>query len=316
MGRVSFAKRSRTRGRLRCAAVVATVGAGLVDATAAHAQQATKDVDAADDGEMEKTVRASADPTRFLPGVVAAQAGGALVAGSGWGGYDGATHAPPLGSFAEARLARWLVLGVGVVYAQGNDLQPAAARPSVVARAQIPRPAAPRNRRQRRLRVPGRSIRRRGRVLSGRVVLRTGAARPECCSATSPSGATGKATITRASCGWSVWRGWGDASISASTASSGAPSTRPIRVTPSTAPHRSSTRWAPRPLATSARSALFVETGVTGVQLMRFQNGLLAIGGLGAVLIHLRTGRARAPVHLRLIGRCPQAAAVRCMVCP
>jgi hypothetical protein len=29
--------------------------------------------------------------------------------------------------------------------------------------------------------------------------------------------------------------------------------------------------------------ALIVETGITGAQLMRFQNGLLALGGLGAV---------------------------------
>ena len=279
MGRVSLAKRSRTGGCLRCAAVVATVGAALVGATSARAQQATNDIDA--DG-AEKTVRASADPTRFLPGVVAAQAGAALVAGSGWAGYDGATHAPLMGAFAEARLAQWLVLGVGVVYAQGNDLQPAAARPSVVARAQIL------DQRRHGIEASVAFAYREDRYVGedgffqGALSLdRRGEAGMLLANLSFGSDGEGDdhegelRLVGLARLGRHFHLGL-DGDLR--------------RSIDSTDPRRSehgtpSFEYAVGPTATCTVGplALFVETGITGVQLMRFQNGLLAVGGLGAV---------------------------------
>jgi hypothetical protein len=77
------------------------------------------------------------DPTRFLPGAIAAASGSAQAAGLGWAGYDGATHDPMLGAAAEARLGSRLVIGVGVTYAASTSLQPWAVRPSVAARLQL-----------------------------------------------------------------------------------------------------------------------------------------------------------------------------------
>ena len=276
MGRVSFAKRSRTRGWLRSAFVAATLGAALVASTAARAQQEADDLD------MEKTARASADPARFLPGVIAAQAGAALIAGTGWAGYDGATHAPLLGSFAEARLARWLILGVGIVYAQGNDLQPAAVRPSVVARAQILD-----QRRHgidasvafayREDRFVGEDGFFQGAVSFGRH------SEAGMLLANLAYGSDGEGDdhegelrlVGMARLGSRLHLGL-DGDLR--------------RSLDSTDPRRSehgtpSFEYAVGPAATCTVGplALFVETGVTGAQLMRFQNGLLALGGLGAL---------------------------------
>ena len=274
MGRESFAKRSRTRGCLRFASVAATIGAALVASTAARAQQETADVG--------MTASASADPARFLPGVIAAEADAALVAGSGWAGYDGATHAPLLGSFAEARLARWLILGVGLVYAQGNDLQPAAVRPSVVARAQILE-----QRRQgidasvafayREDRYVGEDGFFQGAVSFGR--------RSEAgmLLGNLSFGSDGEGDdhvgelrlVGLARLGNRLHLGL-DGDLR--------------RSIDSTDPRRSehgtpSFEYAAGPVATCAFGplALFVETGIAGAQLARLQNGLLALGGVGAL---------------------------------
>jgi hypothetical protein len=264
---------------LRRVAVVATVGATLVGGTAARAQQAANDLDADD---MEKTVRASADPTRFLPGVVAAQAGAARVAGSGWAGYDGATHAPLMGAFAEARLARWLVLGVGVVYAQRNDLQPAAARPNVVARAQILD--------QRRQGIDAsvafayredRYVGEDGFFQGALSLDRRGEAGVLLANLSFGSDGEGDdhegelRLVGLVRLGRSLNLGLdGDLRRSID-------STDPRRAEHGTP----SFEYAAGPTATCTVGplALFFETAVTGVQLRRFQNGLLAVGGMGAV---------------------------------
>jgi hypothetical protein len=77
------------------------------------------------------------DPARFLPGVIAASAGAARGAGIAWGGYDGATRTPLTGAAAEVRIGARLVLGAGVTYAARDTSEPAALRPSVLARVQI-----------------------------------------------------------------------------------------------------------------------------------------------------------------------------------
>jgi hypothetical protein len=279
MGRVSFAKPSRTRGCLHWIVVVATIGVAVVASTAAHAQQVANDVDADD---TDKTVRASADPARFLPGVVAADAGAALVAGSGWAGYDGATHAPLMGAFAEARLARWLILGVGVVYAQGNDLQPAAARPSVVARAQIL------------------DQRRHGVDASVAFAYREDRYVGEdgFFQGALSVGRRGEAGVLLANLSFGS-DGEGDDHVGELRLVGLARLGRRFslgldgdlrRSIDSTDPRRSehgtpSFEYTAGPTATCTVGplALFVETGVTGAQLMRLQNGLLALGGMGAV---------------------------------
>ena len=276
MGRESFAKRPRTRGCLRFASVVATAGVALVASTAARAQQETADVD------MAKTASASADPARFLPGVIAAEAGAALVAGSGWAGYDGATHAPLLGSFAEARLARWLILGVGIVYAQGNDLQPGAVRPSVVARAQILE--------QRRHGVDASvAFAYREDRYVGEDGFFQGAV---------SFGRRGEAGMLLGNLSFGS-DGEGDDHVGELRLVGLARLGNRLhlgldgdlrRSIDSTDPRRSehgtpSLEYAVGPVATCAFGplALFVETGIAGAQLKRFQNGLLALGGLGAV---------------------------------
>lgn len=131
MGRTNFVAGLRAARALRSVLGLVTVILGLGMATRALAEQT------ADAADWEKQVRASADPGRFLPGLVSADAGKALVSGAGWAGYDGATHDPVMAAMAEARLTRWLVLTVGVVYAPSNDIQPAALRPSVAARVHL-----------------------------------------------------------------------------------------------------------------------------------------------------------------------------------
>jgi hypothetical protein len=276
MGRVSFAKRSRMRGCVCFASVVATVGLALVASTAARAQQEADDVD------VEKTVSASADPARFLPGVIAAQAGAALIAGSGWAGYDGATRAPLLGSFAEARLARWLILGVGIVYAQGNDLQPAAVRPSVVARAQIL------DQRRHGIDASVAFAYREDRYV-GEDGFFQGAVSFD---------RRGEAGMLLGTLSFGS-DGEGDDHVGELRLVGLARLARRLhlgidadlrRSIDSTDPRRSahgtpSFEYAVGPAGTYSVGplALFVETGITGAQLMRFQNGLLALGGLGAV---------------------------------
>ena len=82
-------------------------------------------------------IRAADQPTRFLPDAVAAETGAARTAGVGWGGYDGPTHAPLAGAFAEARIGARFAIGAGATWAPGNDIEPGAVRPSVVARVQL-----------------------------------------------------------------------------------------------------------------------------------------------------------------------------------
>lgn len=117
---------------------------GVLPAAQARAQaQAAGDGDAVGGGqqsalvEYDQFVKASRSPTRFLPGVVAAAAGGARVTAQGWGGYDGATETPLMGASAEARLTSRIVIGAGAVYAPAAFNMPAAVRPHVVARLQI-----------------------------------------------------------------------------------------------------------------------------------------------------------------------------------
>lgn len=84
-----------------------------------------------------RTLRASADPARWLPGAVAASSGSQRAGGFGWGGYDAAAHGPLLGATVEAVLGSRLVIGAGVTYSNAANAQPAMARPSVVARLQV-----------------------------------------------------------------------------------------------------------------------------------------------------------------------------------
>jgi hypothetical protein len=86
---------------------------------------------------QDHAVKASSSPERFLPGTVAPEAGEALVTGLGWGGYDGATHAPLLGALAEARLGSRIVIGVGATYAAASETHPGTVRPSFMARLQL-----------------------------------------------------------------------------------------------------------------------------------------------------------------------------------
>ena len=108
------------------------IGVALVAAAApARAQESLATPDDS------RIIRASDAPERFLPGATAAAAGPALVTGLGWGGYDGATHAPLLGASAEARIGSRLVIGVGATYAPATEIHPGAVRPSFMARVQI-----------------------------------------------------------------------------------------------------------------------------------------------------------------------------------
>jgi hypothetical protein len=77
------------------------------------------------------------DPARFLPGVLSASAGTPLGAGTAWGGYDGATRTPVTGAATEVRLGSRVVLGAGVTYAARDTSEPAALRPSALARVQV-----------------------------------------------------------------------------------------------------------------------------------------------------------------------------------
>ena len=90
-----------------------------------------------DSSVRERVTKAALSPTRFLPGVVMADAGAARVSGLAWGGYDGATETALMGATAEARLSSRFVIGAGAVYAPAAFDQPAAVRPSVVLRFQI-----------------------------------------------------------------------------------------------------------------------------------------------------------------------------------
>lgn len=80
---------------------------------------------------------AAVDPVRFIPDVVAADAGTATATGRGWGGYDGATTTPLVGASAEVRVSARLVVGAGATYAARDGQDSAALRPSVFARYQI-----------------------------------------------------------------------------------------------------------------------------------------------------------------------------------
>ena len=82
-------------------------------------------------------IRASDQPARFLPGVVSADIAMARAAGVGWAGYDSPTRAALAGAFAEARLGSRFAIGAGATWARGNDIEPGAVRPSVVARVQL-----------------------------------------------------------------------------------------------------------------------------------------------------------------------------------
>jgi hypothetical protein len=118
-----------TRSRSIALAIAATA---LLAASSAHAEApgTVEDPTAA--------VRTLApDPARFLPGVLSASAGTALGAGAAWGGYDGATRTPLTGAATELRLGARIVLGAGVTYAARDTSEPAALRPSVLARVQV-----------------------------------------------------------------------------------------------------------------------------------------------------------------------------------
>jgi hypothetical protein len=116
----------RTLAYIVC--VLATIAAGTASAQEELEPTETTEPEAP---------RAADQPTRFLPGVLVPEAGAARTAGYGWSGYDGAAHAPAGGVAAEVRVSPRLVLGVGAAYAPATDLQPAAVRPSVVARLQL-----------------------------------------------------------------------------------------------------------------------------------------------------------------------------------
>lgn len=81
--------------------------------------------------------RGTAAPARFLPDAIAAEAGAATGAGVGWAGYDGATRTPLVGAAAEVRLGTRVVVGAGATYASRERDDPAALRPSVLARVQL-----------------------------------------------------------------------------------------------------------------------------------------------------------------------------------
>jgi hypothetical protein len=74
---------------------------------------------------------------RSVPGAIAADAGVASGAACGWAGYDGATRTPLVGAAAEVRLGKRFVIGAGATYASRDDEEPAAVRPSVIARVEL-----------------------------------------------------------------------------------------------------------------------------------------------------------------------------------
>lgn len=113
----------RTRTLLVC--ILWSAGAGP-----ALAQEGPQIVDP-------RAIEASTSPGRFLPGAIAPDVGGALVAGLGWAGYDGAMQAPLLGASAEGRLGSRVVIGVGATYAPASMTHPGEVRPSLVLRIQI-----------------------------------------------------------------------------------------------------------------------------------------------------------------------------------
>jgi hypothetical protein len=108
-------------------------------ATAARSARAagTPAPDTASDDEGDRTVQAASDPARFLPGGLSAKTGNALAAGTTFGGYDGASHAPQFGVGAQARLGSRVIIGVGASYVGGLDGQERAMRPSVVGSVQL-----------------------------------------------------------------------------------------------------------------------------------------------------------------------------------
>jgi hypothetical protein len=79
----------------------------------------------------------AAEPVRFSPGIVAADTGTALGASVAWAGYDGATRTPLMGASAEVRLGARVVIGAGATYAARDASEPAAVRPSALARIQL-----------------------------------------------------------------------------------------------------------------------------------------------------------------------------------
>ena len=116
-------------------------------------------------------IRAADQPTRFLPDAVAAEVGAARAAGVGWGGYDGPTQAPLAGAFAEARIGSRFAIGAGATWAPGNDIEPGAVRPSVVARVQLLESSPLRARRRPGPRLSRGPLRRRGWVLPAVAML-------------------------------------------------------------------------------------------------------------------------------------------------
>ncbi len=80
---------------------------------------------------------ATVDRARLLPGAIAAEAGAPSGAGAGWAGYDGATHAPLVGASAEVRLGSRVVIGAGATYASRDGDEAAALRPSALVRVQL-----------------------------------------------------------------------------------------------------------------------------------------------------------------------------------
>lgn len=111
-----------------------TIAAVAVAASPAHGQAPGA---AEEDPSAARHSTSAPDAARFLPGVIAARTGTALGAGTAWGGYDGATRTPLTGAATEVRLGRRVVVGAGVTYAARDTSEPAALRPSALARVQI-----------------------------------------------------------------------------------------------------------------------------------------------------------------------------------
>lgn len=82
-------------------------------------------------------VAIAVDPVRFLPGTVAAETGAPTGVGAGWAGYDGATGTPLVVVAADVRLGTRVVVTAGASYAARDNDEPAALRPSVLARVQV-----------------------------------------------------------------------------------------------------------------------------------------------------------------------------------
>jgi hypothetical protein len=110
---------------------------GLLVALAALAPNPARAQEMPELPPSDEALSAAAQPGRFLPGALAAEAGAARAVGVGWAGYEGATRALLMGATTEVRLGSRVTLGASAVRAPGNDLRPQGVRPSVVARVQI-----------------------------------------------------------------------------------------------------------------------------------------------------------------------------------